>query len=120
MASFWCWVVLDKLTKHDGGHLCQVIASTRVIAYLHAIRDCPGLPDMGIYFAHPYHSWERGTNENTNGLIRQYLPKSQSFRQLTNWQLAAYILELNNRPRKCLNYRTPAEIFWRRSVALTM
>ena len=43
MASFWCWVVLDKLTKHDGGHLCQVIASTRVIAYLHAIRDCPGL-----------------------------------------------------------------------------
>lgn len=78
------------------------------------------LLDMGIYFAHPYHSWERGTNENTNGLIRQYLPKSQSFRQLTNWQLAAYILELNNRPRKCLNYRTPAEIFWRRSVALTM
>jgi IS30 family transposase len=78
------------------------------------------LLDLKIYFAHPYSSWERGTNENTNGLLRQYLPKSKSFHQLTEWELASYILQMNERPRKCLNYRTPAEIFWRRSVALAM
>jgi len=75
---------------------------------------------MSVYFAHPYSSWERGTNENTNGLLRQYLPKAMGFTQLTDWQLACYIRQLNNRPRKCLNYRTPAEVFWNRTVALTM
>ena len=73
-----------------------------------------------VYFAHPYSSWQRGTNENTNGLLRQYLPKGTDFSQLTDWQLESYIRQLNNRPRKCLNYRTPVEVFWRRSVALTM
>ena len=67
---------------------------------------------MGMYFAHPYSAWERGTNENTNGLLRQYLPKKLPFTDLTGTQLAAYVRELNNRPRKCLNYRTPAEVFW--------
>ena len=75
---------------------------------------------LKVYFAHPYSSWERGTNENTNGLLRQYLPKSMSLSQLTDWQLESTIRELNNRPRKCLNYRTPAEVFWERPVALAM
>ena len=75
---------------------------------------------LAVYFAHPYSSWERGTNENTNGLLRQYLPKGTDFSQLTEWQLASYVLELNNRPRKCLNYRTPAEVFHERDVALAM
>jgi len=75
---------------------------------------------VDVYFAHPYSSWERGANENTNGLLRQYLPKGSDFAQLTNWQLESTIRQLNDRPRKCLNYRTPAEVFWRRSVALTM
>ncbi len=75
---------------------------------------------MAVHFAHPYSSWERGTNENTNGLLRQYLPKRESFSQLTDCQLETYIRQLNNRPRKCLNYRTPAEVFWKRQVALTM
>lgn len=62
------------------------------------------------YFADPYSSWQRGTNENTNGLIRQYLPKGSDFSNLT-WQRVARIEKaLNNRPRKRLNYRTPAEI----------
>lgn len=73
-----------------------------------------------VYFAHPYTAWERGTCENTNGLLRQYLPKWMSFSELTDWQLESYVRALNNRPRKCLNYRTPAEVFWRRPVALTM
>jgi IS30 family transposase len=75
---------------------------------------------VAVYFAHPYSSWERGTNENTNGLLRQYLPKGSDFAQLTTWQLESTIRQLNDRPRKCLNYRTPAEVFWRRSVALAM
>jgi len=75
---------------------------------------------LQVYFAPPYTAWERGTCENTNGLLRQYLPKWMSFSELTNWQLETYVRALNNRPRKCLHYRTPAEVFWRRPVALTM
>jgi IS30 family transposase len=75
---------------------------------------------LEVYFAHPYSSWERGTNENTNGLLRQYLPKSRDFESLTAFELAGYNWQLNNRPRKCLNYRTPAEVFHQRPVALRM
>jgi IS30 family transposase len=66
---------------------------------------------MPVYFAHPYHSWERGTNENTNGLLRQYLPKGTDLRQVTPEQLRVYVAQLNHRPRKCLGYRSPFEIF---------
>ncbi len=75
---------------------------------------------LAVYFAHPYSSWERGTNENTNGLLRQYLPKSRDFGTLTADELASYTWQLNHRPRKCLNYRTPAEVFHQRPVALRM
>ena len=65
-----------------------------------------------VFFAHPYHSWERGTNENTNGLLRQFFPKAMSFQTLSaeNVDEAAY--RLNHRPRKCLGYRTPHEVFY--------
>jgi transposase, IS30 family len=66
---------------------------------------------IGVYFAAPYHSWERGTNENTNGLIRQYLPKGTCFKELTQRQCDAIETELNDRPRKTLGYRTPAEAY---------
>ena len=75
---------------------------------------------LSVFFAHPYSAWQRGTNENTNGLLRQYVPKGSDVSQLTDWQLESYVRSLNNRPRKCLNYRTPAESFWERPVALTM
>ncbi|MCX7023238.1 MAG: IS30 family transposase, partial [Spirochaetes bacterium] len=71
-----------------------------------------------VYFAHPYHSWERGLNENTNGLLRQYLPKSRSFADLTEKELARIVDKLNNRPRKLLGYRTPREAFWGLPLAL--
>ena len=64
-----------------------------------------------IFFAHPYHSWERGTNENTNGLLRQYLPKKTSFHNLTEEALQEIEDKLNHRPRKCLGYQTPFEVF---------
>lgn len=69
---------------------------------------------LAVFFADPYSSWQRGTNENTNGLLRQYLPKSRDFESLTSHELASYTWQLNNRPRKCLNYRTPAEVFHER------
>ncbi len=64
-----------------------------------------------FYFATPYHAWERGTNENTNGLIRQYLPKGQSMKHLTQHDCNRISATLNNRPRKRLGYRTPEECY---------
>lgn len=67
--------------------------------------------DADFYFATPYHSWERGLNEHTNGLVRQYFPKSKRFDQVSNDALEKVEVLLNNRPRKILNFSTPLEIF---------
>jgi len=64
-----------------------------------------------VYFADPYSSWQRGLNENTNGLLRQYFPKGSDFRNMTDEALAQAFRKLNHRPRKCLGYRTPHEVF---------
>lgn len=64
-----------------------------------------------IYFAYPYHSWERGSNENTNGLLRQFFPKKTSFAIITQEQIEKAVRLINNRPRKRHNYLTPTEIF---------
>jgi len=68
--------------------------------------------DARGYFAHPYHSWERGLNENMNGLIRQYLPKGKSFDSLTQDDIQHIMDKLNNRPRKCLGFKTPNQVFF--------
>ena len=68
--------------------------------------------DSASYFAHPYSSWERGLNENTNGLIRQYSPKGSDFDQISESQIAEVEQKLNSRPRKCLEGKTPASIFF--------
>lgn len=70
---------------------------------------------LDIYFAHPYHSWERGTNENTNGLIREYFPKKTDFSMITEEEISKVEYDLNTRPRKRLNWKTPLELM---SVAL--
>jgi len=64
-----------------------------------------------IYFAHPYHSWERGTNENTNGLLKQFFPKKMPLANVCQEQVAKAVKLINNRPRKRLNYLTPDEVF---------
>ena len=64
-----------------------------------------------FYFAHPYSSWERGLNENTNGLVRQYLKKGSCFTKITDMELELIMGQLNNRPRKNLGYLTPNEVF---------
>lgn len=63
------------------------------------------------FFAKPYHAWERGTNENTNGLVRQYFPKKTDFAMVTQGDVRRVERALNNRPRKCLDYKTPNQVF---------
>ena len=67
--------------------------------------------DADFYFAKPYHSWERGLNEHTNGLVRQYFPKSKRFDEVSDDELMEVEILLNNRPRKVLNFSTPLEVF---------
>ncbi|MGH7234323.1 MAG: IS30 family transposase [Candidatus Saccharimonadales bacterium] len=66
---------------------------------------------LDVYFADPYSSWQRGSNEYHNGLIRRYLPKKTDFTDLTQEELDDIVEEINNRPRKCLDYATPNEVF---------
>ena len=65
-----------------------------------------------VYFAHPYCSWERGLNENHNGLLRQYFPKKTNFLKVSQLEVAQALYLLNHRPRKALGYRTPHEVFY--------
>ena len=74
---------------------------------------------MAVYFAHPYHSWERGLNENTNGLLRQYFPKGNYFEEVTEAQVQTVVDRLNHRPRKILGFKTPFEVFWGKMMRYT-
>lgn len=72
--------------------------------------------DAGFYFAKPYQSWQRGLNEHTNGLVRQYFPKSKRFDEISDAALMKVEILLNNRPRKVLEFATPIEVFDRLST----
>ena len=76
--------------------------------------------DTDIYFAHPYASWERGINENTNGLLRQYFPKKRKLTDVCQEEVRAVEDLLNHRPRKTLGYRTPHEVFYETTERLTV
>ncbi len=65
-----------------------------------------------FYFAHPYSSWERGLNENSNGLVRQYFPKGSDFTGITQAEIDLVMERLNHRPRKTLGYQTPNQVFF--------
>lgn len=86
------------LTYDQGREMCEHLRFTETTG-------------MQVYFAHPGSPWERGTNENTNGLIRQYFPKGTDFRTIPVHELKRVQRELNGRPRRALNYRTPDEVF---------
>ncbi|MCY7423015.1 MAG: IS30 family transposase [Chitinophagaceae bacterium] len=73
--------------------------------------------DIDFFFARPYHSWERGSNENLNGLIRQYIPKKTDFNTITDEYVKHVESELNNRPRKRFNFETPNDIYKKKIVA---
>jgi len=73
--------------------------------------------DLKVYFADPHSPWQRGSNENINGLIRFFFPRGTDFRNLPQEQLDSVVYLINNRPRKCLGYLSPIE-FINKSVAL--
>jgi len=77
----------------------------------HSYKDIEAATGVEFYFATPHHSWERGTNENTNGLIRQYLPKRTSMAKISQADCDAIATKLNSRPRKRLGFRTPEECY---------
>ena len=79
----------------------------------HGYRELEKASGVKFYFATPHHAWERGTNENTNGLIRQYLPKGVNLTDLTQKECDAIAEQLNHRPRKRHGYKTPHECFYR-------
>lgn len=76
------------------------------------------ISSLKVFFAHPYHSWERGTNENTNGLLRQYFPKGMDFRKITQEMLDKAVAEINNRPRKRLGWKSPQEKMWQNAALI--
>ena len=110
--------LLDALRHHDRGKLLTITFDNG-LEFAH-FEEVENRLELTAYFADPYSSWQRGTNENTNGLLRQYIPKGMDLTDLKDHELESYTRKLNNRPRKCLNYRTPAEVYHQRSVALQM
>ena len=80
--------------------------------------EVPRILKTHFYFAHPNAAWERGSNENANGLVRQYIPKRRSFDEITQAEIERVMCLLNNRPRKCLDFLSPFEVFLQYSVAL--
>ena len=78
----------------------------------HNYRELENILGTQVYFATPHHAWERGTNENTNGLIRQYLPKGTNLSGLTQRQCDRIAEQLNNRPRLRLGFKTPNEVYY--------
>ena len=77
------------------------------------------LDGVQFCFPRPYHPWQRGTNENTNGLLREYFPKGKDLTDITDDCIQSKIDELNKRPRKCLGYKTPYEVYYSTSLHLT-
>ena len=117
-------IIAKVPTKHADGVTAATIKTLSLYAgVVHTITSDNGTEFAGheeiakqlntqFYFAHPYSSWERGLNENTNGLIRQYVKKGSSFDNVTNNTAKKIMSRLNNRPRKSLNYMTPNEFLY--------
>jgi IS30 family transposase len=97
------WRIPKKMRK------TLTVDNGREFSRFKELEDKTGLT---VYFADPYSAWQRGTNENTNGLLRQYFPKGTDFRNVTEEDLAFAVKKLNHRPRKCLGYQSPHEVFW--------
>lgn len=118
------YTVMGKLARHcaaDAVERCVELIerhASRVVTItadngteFHSYKAIEAATGVEFYFATPHHSWERGTNENTNGLIRQYLPKRTSQAHVTQADCDAIAAKLNSRPRKRLGYKTPEECY---------
>lgn len=111
----------DRTTESLNAKVCELISRTPMPfktitsdngTEFNQYKEIEDAHNVKFYFANPYHSWERGSNENLNGLIRQYLPRGCSMERLTQTQCDQIAKELNQRPRKRHQYKTPEEIFY--------
>jgi len=100
-----------ELIERQAGRVATITADNGT--EFHSYKQIEEATGVEFYFATPHHSWERGTNENTNGLVRQYLPKRTSFAHVTQADCDAIAAKLNSRPRKRLGYKTPEECYAR-------
>ena len=112
-----------KVTKQTKLDITSVFGKIKSITYDNGIefslwKSTEKELNANIYFANPYHSWGRGRNENTNGLIRDFLPKGTDFKKLTKRDIVEITNLINNRPRKRLEWKTPLEVYRSQSVAL--
>ena len=101
-------VITELLKKHKAKVKTITYDNGKEFALHYVINKVLGCES---YFCHPYHSWERGLNENTNGLIRQYLEKGSSFDDVSDCRILEIQNKLNSRPRKCLDYSLPDDTF---------
>jgi IS30 family transposase len=101
--------IVDLLRPHRGACKTLTFDNGKEFAEHAFIGRCL---QAKVYFARPYCSWQRGTNENTNGLLRQFFPKHSSLLKVSPDQVDDAVYWLNHRPRKCLGYRTPHEVFY--------
>jgi IS30 family transposase len=100
--------LIELISRHEG--LVSTITADNGTEF-HSYAKVEEATGVAFYFATPHHAWERGTNENTNGLIRQYLPKGRSMAHVTQADCDAIAARLNSRPRKRLGFRTPEECY---------
>ena len=105
---YWTiYIAITIFTTNTYGILGVLMTASLLLAFVAAIF----IGRLTIYYATPYHSWERGCNENANGLLRYFFPKKSSFASLTQTELDQAVYLLNNRPRRRLNWQTPAQVF---------
>lgn len=106
---------IDLLKPFAGAVLTITADNGKEFAYHEKMTKALG---ASVYFADPYSSWQRGLNENTNGLLRQYWPKATNFKEVKKKEVASVVVQLNNRPRKKLGYKTPAELMQKHMTAI--
>ena len=110
-------VIVSGLASHKGKLHTLTYDNGKEMAEHEQIAEELGIK---VYFTHPYSSWERGVNENTNGLIRQYFPKSRELTDVSKEELEQAMERLNHRPRKTLGFQTPYEVFFSTHTPLTV
>jgi IS30 family transposase len=105
--------IKERLRELDDEHRRSITFDNGTeFARCHRLEEHLG---MKLYFADPGCPYQRGTNENTNGLIRQYFPKGTNFRDISHYEVRRVENRLNNRPRECLGFQTPAEVFFEKN-----
>lgn len=101
------------------GQPCETITPDRGKEFAKHTVVTEALEKVQFYFPKPHHPWQRGTNENTNGLLREYFPKGRDLTDVSEEYIQKMYDKLNKRPRKCLGYKTPYEVYYSTVLQLT-